>query len=299
MIISFIFIAREITKLDITNIHFEDPARSFFYVFLFSIAFVVSVCIGAYGWGLILQFINGSHIDYHITMPVYTKANVAKYLPGNVMHYASRNVLGNKLGWKHGNILLSSILEVILIFLSAAIFSAIFAHQAFIDVVKKAYDALNKKGLGILIPILIILLVGIIIYILTKPKYAEKIKRYFTFDFLKLFLKTFFIYTATFIIMGAILIGIYKGVLGYEMTLKNAMTIFTASVLSWFAGFITPGAPGGLGVKESIMILMLSPAYGREATLMAALIHRLASIIGDLLAFVVGIVVDKRKNQVE
>ncbi len=295
MIISFVFIAMEIMKLDITSIEFEDPVKAFCYIALFSFIFISSVAAGAFGWNLILEFLHGKPIAYGEVFPIYVKANVAKYMPGNVMHYASRNLLGVKIGLKHSEILLSSFLEIVLVFLSAAVFSATFAYGTFKEIVGGAVRTMEEKTYIMWIGIAVIIaLIFLIIYVIKKkPEYREKLKILFSLDFLKLFLKTFLVYSFTFVVMGFMLVGIFGRIFNMDIAPSSVLTIISASVLSWFAGFITPGAPGGLGVKESVLILMLSPIYGREYTLIAALIHRLISIFGDLLAFGAGALVDK------
>jgi glycosyltransferase 2 family protein len=50
-------------------------------------------------------------------------------------------------------------------------------------------------------------------------------------------------------------------------------------------GFITPGAPAGLGVRESIMILILTNFIGQPTAAFVALISRLVVTIGDLVFF--------------
>lgn len=58
--------------------------------------------------------------------------------------------------------------------------------------------------------------------------------------------------------------------------------------IAWLAGFITPGAPAGLGVREFVFVLMLGPVTGEADALLAAGLLRLASLAGDILAFALG-----------
>ena len=58
--------------------------------------------------------------------------------------------------------------------------------------------------------------------------------------------------------------------------------------VAWVAGLITPGAPGGLGVRESIITLGLGGVIGEPAALTAALMHRAVSVTGDAIAFGLG-----------
>jgi hypothetical protein len=64
------------------------------------------------------------------------------------------------------------------------------------------------------------------------------------------------------------------------------MAIFS---IAWLAGLLTPGAPAGLGVRETILLVGLSGALG-PLSLPAALMHRLVTALADGLMAVVGVV---------
>ena len=61
--------------------------------------------------------------------------------------------------------------------------------------------------------------------------------------------------------------------------------IFSTFAISWVVGFITPGAPAGLGVRETIMILILTSFIGEPSAAFVALISRLVVTLGDLVFF--------------
>jgi UDP-N-acetylglucosamine:LPS N-acetylglucosamine transferase len=54
--------------------------------------------------------------------------------------------------------------------------------------------------------------------------------------------------------------------------------------LAWMIGFVTPLAPGGLGVREAVLTSFLAPIYGVGAAAVIALGLRVVHIVGDLLA---------------
>ncbi|QSX36832.1 lysylphosphatidylglycerol synthase domain-containing protein [Shewanella sedimentimangrovi] len=66
--------------------------------------------------------------------------------------------------------------------------------------------------------------------------------------------------------------------------------------LAWVAGFVTPGAPAGLGIRETIMVTLLEPAYGPGAALSLALLLRLITSLGDALAFLAGLWLNRRQR---
>ena len=59
-----------------------------------------------------------------------------------------------------------------------------------------------------------------------------------------------------------------------------------ACTLAWMLGFVTPGAPAGLGVREAVLLGLLGPVLGEPAALLLSLQLRLATLGGDLLLFV-------------
>jgi uncharacterized membrane protein YbhN (UPF0104 family) len=54
--------------------------------------------------------------------------------------------------------------------------------------------------------------------------------------------------------------------------------------LAWTAGLVVPGAPGGLGVFEAVLLLRLAVAVPEAPLLAVALSYRLVTTLADLLA---------------
>jgi uncharacterized membrane protein YbhN (UPF0104 family) len=67
-----------------------------------------------------------------------------------------------------------------------------------------------------------------------------------------------------------------------------ATGVFT---VAWTAGFLTPGAPAGLGVREAILVLGFTPLYGEAAAIGMAGALRIVSVIGDGLSFGIGLLI--------
>ncbi len=54
--------------------------------------------------------------------------------------------------------------------------------------------------------------------------------------------------------------------------------------LAWTAGLVVPGAPGGLGVFEAVLLLQLGGQVAEAPLLAVALSYRLVATAADLLA---------------
>ena len=59
------------------------------------------------------------------------------------------------------------------------------------------------------------------------------------------------------------------------------LTSIGALALAWVAGFITPGAAAGVGVREAVLMVALDGPLGLEASAVVALAFRLVTTAGD------------------
>jgi uncharacterized membrane protein YbhN (UPF0104 family) len=68
------------------------------------------------------------------------------------------------------------------------------------------------------------------------------------------------------------------------MPLSQAIWRFA---LCWVAGFVVPGAPAGLGVREALFIRLFAPGIGEGVAACVAVAYRIITTLGDLLTFLV------------
>lgn len=62
-----------------------------------------------------------------------------------------------------------------------------------------------------------------------------------------------------------------------------------AFTLSWVAGFLAPGAPAGLGVREAALLALLSGFYPAADALLLTLAFRVVTLLGDAAVFGMGV----------
>jgi uncharacterized membrane protein YbhN (UPF0104 family) len=58
-------------------------------------------------------------------------------------------------------------------------------------------------------------------------------------------------------------------------------------ILSWLIGFIMPGAPAGIGIRETMLVVVLGGLISPDMLVFSAVVLRLISIIGDVVSFLV------------
>ncbi len=69
--------------------------------------------------------------------------------------------------------------------------------------------------------------------------------------------------------------------------------------IAFLLGLITPGAPAGLGIRESIMVLLMSPMIGDAKSTYIALVFRLVTTLGDVWFFLAASMVNARLKKPE
>lgn len=284
-IIAFIFIGKSIMSMNLDIRYIKNPVQAVVIIICLSIGYVAVVFISSYAWKTTLQFINKGRISLKEITGVYVKSNIGKYLPGNVMHFAGRNILAGKLGFKQLDITFCTIIEIIMLIFTDFILSFIFAMKNFKTVLIFLYSKINPSIVYGVATALILLIILVSWILIKKSRFVENYRHLFTKDFLKLLLKLFCIYSVTLIISGVFLVMILKLIFGYNITVHMFMITISAYTISWVSGYIVPGAPGGIGVRESVLLLMLEPLYTKDIALLASILLRITSILGDLIAF--------------
>jgi uncharacterized membrane protein YbhN (UPF0104 family) len=95
---------------------------------------------------------------------------------------------------------------------------------------------------------------------------------------------------------GAALWLLARGLLpGARLDLPAAIAVFTASYL---AGFLALLAPGGLGVREGLFIVMLQPSLGLATATVLALASRVLLTLTELGAAAPFLLVSRRTPRV-
>ncbi|AJA46438.1 hypothetical protein CPAST_c03380 [Clostridium pasteurianum DSM 525 = ATCC 6013] len=296
-IAAFIFIGKSLISMDLDVRYITNPLSAVIFIILMSIGYAIMVYVSSYAWKSILEFINKDKIPFNEITGVYVKSNIAKYLPGNFMHFAGRNLLAGKLGFKQLDITFCSILEILMLVFTSLILSCIFAMRS----LKSSIEyVLTKVNISIVVAVIlaVILVIAISIWFICKrTKFLKNYSHLFTKGFLKLLVKLFFIYGLTLVVPGVFLLLCLKLILSAQVSAGAITIIIFSYILSWVLGFIVPGAPGGVGIREALLIFILTPFYTNSIVLLAAVLLRIISTLGDLIAFITEPVIIKYYNR--
>ncbi len=87
--------------------------------------------------------------------------------------------------------------------------------------------------------------------------------------------------------------------LGGSLDGTFVVTLIYATCVSWIAGFVIIGLPGGLGVREAVFISMMTGPLGAGLAVSVAVVSRVVSVAVDLLGAAVSVPVGRSAPPIE
>lgn len=286
--LAFFYLIRVAMRLDFQEVHLSLRGSSYGWLFGFVILYGVSCVLLAWGWFLILRFLadREERLPFQHVAGIHFRTNMLKYIPGNFMEFVGRNYMIHRYGISHGDSATSSILETIFLILSSLFVTAVFSFASFQASGMEWHARYGWDGRMILM--IVIFSAALLIAIVARWSRKDEFRRFFSVTFLRLSVIEMLINSAIITWLGLLMVGILVWVMGIPMDGMRCALVIGSMALSWTCGFVTPGAPGGLGVREAILLMLLSSAIAPGTLIMAAALHRLVSILGDAFIFGIG-----------
>jgi uncharacterized membrane protein YbhN (UPF0104 family) len=205
---------------------------------------------------------------------------ILKYAPGNVFHFLGRHSLSKSEGVPHHAIAFANGVEILLQLFAVSFIIMIGAFFFDISLDLGTYLQLSKTKILLAFALLLLL----VFVVLFKKKYREVILH--KGGLLSLF--QVFGYHLVFLLGSAfILVIVYAWIIGVSFTFSMFVQTVFVSSLAWLLGFIVPGAPGGVGIREAVLVLLL-PAImmvSKELVLAGALVYRVVTMLGEGLTY--------------
>ncbi len=250
-----------------------QDARLISIILFLSIIYALSNFFLCSAWKNTIYIFSNKKIQNNINNHIYSKSIIAKYIPGNTMQFVSRHVLMNRLGIKHKQLISSSFAEITSL-LTASLILIIFGH------LNKIIETLNDKKIILLIILTTFLLASKKIKSIIK-KITHEINTKINYILVQVTSK----HICFFIISCFIFFMVYQTVNpASELKFNQLLGIYS---LSWITGFITPGAPSGLGVREATITLLISNISNDSDGLIVSLAFRIITILGDFIFFAI------------
>ena len=217
-----------------------------------------SFALGVAWWKLLLRYRPSVPLIWAIR--THGLSQLAKYVPGNIFHLAGRQALGVAAGLPGVALTRSAVWEVTLLGIAGAIFSPLIL-PSLSPVVSASYSLGMYAGSAAL---------GIWCF----ARFAAlEVAQAFVWQILFL------------IAAGVVFVCVLALVTESWFTAALLPMVCGAYVIAWLVGFITPGAPGGIGIREMVLLFLLEGHVATGGLLLALIVGRSITIVGDLVYF--------------
>lgn len=214
-------------------------------------------------WNLLKYF--GSTASKYRAIKVYGISQLAKYVPGNIMHLAGRQAIGIASGIPGWPLAKSTIWELALIMI-AGIFFSILVLPRYFPVISPVVASVT-------------FLLALMTVILVLSRYVSLAAA-----------RALGYYVVFLTISGSVFVGLLSLVADEDSLGLTELSLLCGSfVVAWLAGLVTPGAPAGVGVRELILMLLLEEIVPEADLLMAVLLSRIVTVLGDVLFFLIAL----------
>jgi hypothetical protein len=266
---------------------------------VFATAVLTACCtllipITALAWGWLLGAM-GEHQRFGRLLPILATTQFGKYLPGNVAQHIGRLAMVRDAGVRLPVALFSMAYEMLLVLVACA-------HIGALTLLWEPPPLLAHWGIaGYRVPLLALITLGALAALLLAPRAATWLAMHRATrrgddnhapPRLHLNVGTvgacYAVYATNFCLIGAGLWLVSHALLAGIAPAPNPVFLTGAFAGSWILGFIAPGAPAGLGIREAILSAWLSGAMPAEQVVLLVVALRIATTLGDLLNFALG-----------
>ena len=268
VVIAFIVRAKFTTEQLVTHWQPTDLAS------IVSSAAIVLFCFvwSAFFWYVSVRLLGGQ-LKLGRALQVYFLSSLPRYVPGMIWGYVGRAYLCEKEGMTRAAAILSTFAEICLFVgtgLSVALFHwlspVMAARVAIVDVFLIA---------AILTPLTLAS---------TKGRYGLKRTSLIALSWSLIAL----VYLAFWVIYGFSIILLVQPIVSVSGFVQQ-FHIISGFALAWLVGFAAVFVPGGLGIREAGMALMLEPIVGSLAAVYVAVLSRFLNLTVDALLFLVAL----------
>lgn len=260
----------------IARVPWDTVQLSVLPLLLSLVLLVIGYLLLAFNWREVLLSL-GQNIRLSDGIFAWTASQFGKYVPGTIWFAVGRSYLAKQKGVSNFHSGLSTVVESILMSVAALALGLLATTTLAADVTGIVlYVVLAAAGLALLYP-------PILRFIVTRVAKRFKITQPIQLRFKELYL-LFVNYALAWLLIGFGFFFMLKS-LGLDAPVLSGGSF----VLAWAIGFLAVFVPGGLGVREAALVVLLTPALGQPLAVLAAIVSRFWWIAGELLATLVSL----------
>lgn len=286
VVLCFWYIGRTLWRIDFDwSVLVSNPYHLFLFLLLGPVGAGLLYLVAG-SWADILNYIEPRPVSRRELSAVYIRANIAKYLPGNVMNLIGRNVMAGRLGFAQKNIAMSTVLEIILFACTTLTLAVLLS----LGEIRRILVAFRTYGSGRLLLLeiaagLTVLTGAGVLIRRNRARFQMICERFCNLDFVRVCIRAAGSYSIYFVSCGVMLGLLLCVMLNDRLSAGDFLSVAGIYILSFFLGYITPGAPGGMGVREAVLLLLLTPIVGNEHAVVASVLHRILTVYSDVVIY--------------
>ena len=250
---------------------------------------VVLIPLAGLAWSILLGSM-GSYWPPTRLAAIIGCTQLAKYVPGNIAQHIGRTTVALVHGMT-ASVFMSSVLAETVLLLLASLFTGALClalSPAPVPVLQVSSVQL-LAGLALAV---VVAAIALPVLIRNVPRFIHRFRRSETTEPAALPVpspgaaaRAFALYCLSYGVLGVSLWIIASQQEGLRHA--DLFTLTASFTLAWLTGFLAPGAPAGLGVREGALALLLSAIGPREQVLTIIIAARLATMLGDALSFAI------------
>jgi glycosyltransferase 2 family protein len=256
-----------------------------------SLIYGIAQLLNAFGWMFLLRAQRVWHfvLRWKEVYSLYGKTQIAKYIPGNIFHFVGRHILTNKQGLNHATLVVANGMEILFQTLSASLISFLAIRR----IVEIAHPYIGLKIGHIIIACFgLIAILGFAL--LFRNHDVIKIYKKFHWQYLIVSQACYF----TFLIFASFLFLVTLAITSESLVtiLKDWNLIMGGYAIAWLVGFLIPGAPAGIGIRETILLILLMGCLSESNLLKGIIMFRIVTLLGDIVFYLLAFLFDPKKK---
>ncbi|MFD2729129.1 hypothetical protein [Enterococcus camelliae] len=294
-VLAIIFVFKQLFSNGL-DYHSIFKSKNILPVVIIVIVQAIIVATNTYPWKKIVEILSNKKLPYKETVTIYVKSNLMKYVPGNVFQYVGRNELAMNQNISHLKVATATIIDVAMTVLSAMAISLVFLY----DYIWKFMSTFTNIWFLLILFIFFVLVLYVLIVIFKKNilQFLSNNQDIFKKKNIHVLIKCFFYYVFVMLISSLMYMLVFTFILDQHVTTTLFFKLFSAYTLSWLVGFITPGAPAGIGIKEAVMVGVTGGLVNQSTIALSMIVLRVLATFSDVLAFLIVILLSSKKKQV-
>lgn len=256
-------------------------------LFVAAVLYSTIIPTSAWAWTILLAR-QGEAWRVPVLARLLGRVQLAKYIPGNVAQHAGRALLALRAGMGGRVLAVTVIQETVLATAASVVVGVLALAVSSPGVSQLPNDARDwLVGAGVLLVAMVVLLAA---FDLAPDRLANSPSRLVRalgraggLPGPRVVLPAMAAYVLNYLLIG---LGLWLVARAAGMPEVLGLAVATAAfALSWLLGFLAPGAPAGLGVREGIMVLLLAGVVPDADALAFVLLARVVTLAGDAIIY--------------